>query len=550
MAKSNNLAPAPVPSANRTLRRRTISVTPTKVSPSSSSARRHAVTGAAFTALGQVTSDFFKTKGQIDVKKQQIEMQQQQQAKEAEARADLLNLVDGTIADVQASAASPFQFDEAAARSSVRENVLAFMSSEKGAFVSNDTLRLALSGGDAVINELIPKTTVKLSGGVVTTIQELEGRVEVNNVVVDEEEAILNDFGTFINTHPTLAQNIINDPDMTYDEKVAKAGEYVTLLTEVKEAQILSDVKKARNPVSDKPDDVKKALAKQDYFRILKGQSRVAMGKLAQDFDPTIPGAYINLAAEYEADMIDIMLTDEAAGKLSQQYEVNVFDLVDTQTREYVTAQAQWLRSLDQLNIKKQGSEAATAEQTRLWADIKIENAKFEGQLAPSTRFIAKAGMNLSMGSAYEKMIKQSGKQVPAFDHMLKAMSMGQTRFQDIGNRILAVEDKDDPATRAETQNIMKDYFVDATNWANRDIIDSLDIRGFVTSMQAMRTSGTFKRLWPEQFGMLEEIYERAKANPENTAMFHKLERGEDVDQLIMESMREAAQTDVLEGTN
>jgi hypothetical protein len=106
----------------------------------------------------------------------------------------------------------------------------------------------------------------------------------------------------------------------------------------------------------------------------------------------------------------------------------------------------------------------------------------------------------------------------------------------------------DDNASRAQTQNIIKDYFVDATNWANRDIIDSLDIRGFVTSMQSMREAGVFKRHWPEQFGMLEEIYENAKSNPDNTALFQKLEAGESVDALIMESMREEAQSKVLKG--
>jgi hypothetical protein len=67
--------------------------------------------------------------------------------------------------------------------------------------------------------------------------------------------------------------------------------------------------------------------------------------------------------------------------------------------------------------------------------------------------------------------------------------------------------------------------------------------------MQSMRESDVFKRHWPEQFGMLEQIYENAKANPDNTALFQKLEKGEDVDQLIMESMRNAAQDEVLEGS-
>ena len=542
-----SLLPSNTPSAKRTLKRGTISVTPTSISPVKPN--RTAVLGAAVTAVGKVTSDYFNMKSKIDFKKEQLELQQQQHAAESQARSNLLNLVDGAITDVQGTASNPFEFDESAARSSVRESVLAFMSSEQGMFVNNDTLRLALDTGDKTIDDLVPKTTVKLDGGIATIIQEFDGQVDVDHLVVDSEQALINDFGTFMNTHPTLAQNIINDPDMTDAEKISAAEDYVALIAEVKETQILSDVAKARNPVKDKPEAVRKALAQQDFFRTLKGQSRVAMGKLATDFDPTVPGAYINLADEYLADMNDIVLTDSAAGKLSQQYEVNVFDLVESQTQKYVTSQAEWLRSLDQLNIAKQGAEAQVAESTRLWAEIKQENAEFEGQLPASTRFVAKAGMNLSMGSSYEKMIKKTGKKVPAFDHMLKAMSMGSTRFQDIGNRILAVEDIDDQATRSETQNIMKDYFVDATNWANRDIMDSLDIRGFVTSMQAMRESGVFKRVWPEQFGMLEQIYEKAKANPENTALFQKLEKGEDVDVLIMESLRDAAQAEVLEGS-
>lgn len=541
-----SLLPSSTPSAKRTLKTGTISVTPTVISPAKSN--RTAVLAAAITGAGKVTSEFFKTKANIDFKREQLELQQAQMAKESQARSNLLNIVNNTISEVQGQTGNPFDFDEGEARASVRSNVLRFMSGEQGALVSNDTLRLALSTGDSIIEELIPKTTIKLDAGIITTIQELDGDVEVDHIVVDKEQALLNSWGTFLNTHPTMAQNLINRDDLTDPQKTEQAEVFVALIASVEEAKIMSDVAKARNPVSEKPEAVRRALAQQDFFTMLKGQSRVAMGALATDFDGSVPGAYINLADEYIADMNDIILTDRSAGKLSQQYEVDVFSLVESQTAKFITAQANWLRSLDVLNVKKQGTEASVAEATRLSSELKIEDTIFKGNLPPSLRFMAIAGSNLAMAPSYEKMIKRTGAKTPAFNHMVTAMGLANTRFQQIGQRILDVEDMDDENAKSETQNIMKDFFVDATNWANRDIIESLDIRGFVTSMEAMRQSGTFKRIWPDQFLMLEEIYENAKSIPENTALFLKLEKGEDINSLIMEAYREAAKAEVLEG--
>ncbi len=541
--------PTTTPSVGRGIRLPTVSVRPTSISPARRD--RTAIVAAALGQLGTAVSAFANTKAQIDFKKEQLAINQQIAVDKSNARASLLTIVNNSIDGVQALSDDPFDFNVNEAKDTFRADVLTFMSGERGFQIDNDTLRLALDEGDARAESLAPTTQVSLKGGRITVTQEFDGETKVSTEVVDEDAAALNDIGFLSNTHPIMVQNILNDDSLSFEEKVEAGEELTERIALLRERELMSEIEASRSPAFGKSEVVKISLARSEFFDVLVDHSSTAMSALARTkFDPLVPGAMENLADEFEADMQNILLTDPSATKLTEKYEVDVFNIIEDSTNRYVAFQAEWLRSLDTLNIKKQGAAAAVANMTEATSKLKLEDAIFRGNvISPKQRFFAVAGQNLLYGQMYENQITDAGKKVPEYDHMVKSMALATSRFKDMGIKIRELQDDDSEETRRATQQIMGEFFIDATNWAKRETLDSLDIKGFVAAMSLMRESGIFQRLESENFLLLEEIYERAKAIPSNTAMFEHLENNntDAVNLLLLESYREGIKRQITE---
>ena len=538
------LLPGDKPSVRRRIKTGTVAITPTPISPVKSD--RGAVVAAALEATAATTLSFLNQQANRDLKQEQIELQQQQELETAKARSELLFIVDDTVNQSQAIADSPFDFNADAARDSLRQGVLSFIAGDKGHLVSNDTLRLVLDEGDARIEALIPKTMVRLDGGKALIVQEFEGRVEVDNIVFDEDQSTLNDLGVLATLFPAIAQDLVNQ-NLPEAQMQRESEKLIGLVADMRRLEIQQEVDAALDPVIVKPDAVRESVARVSAFTLFGKHSNIAMSKLIQEnFDASKPGAMNNAADEYEANMRDIILTDIGYVKITDQTGVDVVNKFQSQFDKSIKAEANWLRSLDVLNIKQQNAQAAIAGATSALAVVQREDALFKGQLAPSTRHMIQNGTNLAAMPLYANFVADAARGDVVSAQLVSAGAISVRRFKDMGVRISKIPDDDADTTRTLVQDVIKDFFIDTKGWAKRDYIDSLDIVGFVTTMQNMREAGTFERLEPENFSLLEEIYEQAKAIPAHTALFEKIERLDDVSEDLLKAHQDNIKARIL----
>ena len=533
--------------------RSTISVNPTSVSPVRTD--RNAVLAAAFTGAGEIAASFAETHASISRQKQllaqkQAEMEAKEIEKEnkAKARSDLLNIVDNTVTQARYSNADAIDFEPEIASAAVRANIFSYVAGPEGRFVDNDTLRLVMDQSSALIDEMTPKTTIKVDGGTITHIQELDGRVVVKHEELDDAQELINDFTRLQQTHPELANGIMANEELTDVQKEQQIETHLRLIREVAEEELMTSVRNARGQqrISEMPEPVRNAKARQAYFQSFLGQERVALGRLIEEDRMTEPGYFENLADEYAADMSEILVADKRADDLSVQYGVDVFNLVEAPTKRYVDARVSWLRSLDALNVKKQGAAASVADMTALNAQLELETSRFEGNLPLGTRFVMKNGQNLAFVPLYQKLVRKNAQRNPGFTTMALAIDSASSRFKDLASRIQAIPEDGSEEDRQKVQGVLRDFYFDVNSWANRDYLSSLDVKGFVSTWQLIKESGVFEQVEPDTVKALEEFYEQTKAIPAHTAIFEKLERGESVDDELMQIYRENVQQTVL----
>lgn len=514
----------------------TVLVTPTVIGPSRPSRLSSVARDIGIIATG--VSSVINQQAEITHQTQVINQKRDLQVAQSQARVGLLTRVDQAIDSVQA-ASSDFDFNSEAAREASREGILNFITGPDGALISNDTLRLALDEADARIATLEPKTTVKLKEGFNIITQILDGRVETTAVPVDEDQILLNSLGAWASSHPNLAKQIADNPNTTPQQKTLQGKQITDQLAAVERSSIQTKVDNSLNPFINLPEPVRKAKAQKDYFNVFSRHSGLAIQArlTSPDFNDQVPGAMINLAAQYRADMQNIMFTDPSAAELSEMYGVDLFSLTADQTSAAITANVELLEALDTLNIQKQGAEAAVALASVASNKVRLEDAMFAQGITAGTRFIVKlAGPNAGI---YRRLIRSSGRSDPAMRHLTLAMDTADSRFKAMNVSIADLADDDTPETNVEVQNILRAFTQDVTAWVDRDYISSADVVGFVSTFQQLKEKGTFQRLEPKAFTQLEALYQRAKAIPEHTNIFNKLENGEGLTQEQLSAMRE-----------
>lgn len=516
---------------------RTISVKPIPLQPVRVS--QTSVAAAAFGAISNQIRNFVNIRQQREFQTEQLAAAQAQQEAVSTARTDLLRLVTDTINEQEAASDSPFDFRPKVASDAGNEAILGFLQGPQGWLINNDTLRFVKSEKNALIAERTSVKQVTLQDGVSTIVEEIDGDVEVTQRVFDKDLRTLNHFAAVNNSMPNAVLKLMNDPDLSEVEREAGLQDLVDDQALIEQAGVASKIDAINNPQQNEIKDVRVARAKAEYathFDRLERQALVA--SRVANFDPTKPGAYIAIADSYALNMGRIAMTDKFGLDLSTKYQIDLQSEVADQVQRRNEKMVAHLRSLDALNVKKIGASAAVAEATRTRSELEVVLNNVKSALPLDVLLVSQVGQNLSTFPMYKRMIQRQSGEDPSTQLLMRAMHIGTSMFKDMNARITAVPDDDKPETRQQALTLIRDFGETAKAWAERRVLDAADIRGFVATMQAMRESDVFQRSAPKAFAFLEEIYETAKANGENTATFERLERGEDINDIILESYR------------
>ena len=515
----------------------TIQVNPTPISPGAG--QRDLQISNVLAGAADLIGTFANTKAKIDQKQLELDFKQQQAAATNKSRGDLLNIVNSSIEESNITPDDPHDFDAEKASLNLRGNVLKFMTGPGGTFITNDTLRLALQQGDEMIEALSPKTTIKLEGGVVTTVSTIGSVTEVFTTVVDEDEKFMGDFAAVERELPGVLEFIAQGKGSDA-AKIKRAEGVINLMGKLRLDQLIDKVKTSREGnVLGQSVEVRRSKGRLQYWNSLRELSMAAFSEIDNpDFDPTEEGALIGLANTYARDMAQSFLSDPAITDISERFGIDLLPLVEPAANRYIDRQAAVLRSMDTLNRKKLGAEGWVAQLTVDQAKLKIEDAKWRGLLPPSLRFIGEFGQGLQWADSFENLIQERAKVKPEYDQLLKSMKLAKSRFGEMASLIRELPDDDTPETRTGVQDIMKDFFVDASNWVKGDYLDSADVVGYVTAMQLMEDHTAFQRLEPKNFDRLKKLYAKAKNIPIHISIIGKIENQVDPSEDQIEAFR------------
>ena len=500
------------------------------------------VVGAALVGVANQVSNFINIRDQREFQSQQQAMVEAQKEAVAGARSEFLRTIQDTVDEQVVATDGPFEFDPGVAMDAVNEAILGFIAGPQGSMISNDTLRLGKSEGASLVKANIPKKNVTIEGGQMVTVEWIGGEVEVNKVVLDEDEATLARFSALTRMFPNIVASIVNDPDLNDDQQNAELEKMEDKMRGIEEFAVNSKVDAVNNPQRQEPEPVRRVRARKEYAAQIMQLRSMALSVLdSPNFDPTKPGAYMAAADKFALDFGKVVTADQFAVDLSLKYLLDVPDLMASTVAERSEDTVNWLRSLDQLNIKKIGAEAATAEATRLGAIMDLNMFNLERALPMDFRLMIRLGDKVGNMSMLRELIVSFSGEDPGMQTIAQAMHIANSDFKEMNGRIADIPDDDTPETTQKVLSLLSDFGLRAISWADRDYLAAADIQGFVLTMQKLREEEVFQRRAPQAFAFLEEVYDRAKGHPEHTAVFEMIERGESIDQLRMDAHRRAA---------